>query len=282
MALAHTLHVPEFHVASVSASWTAVPQPGGLSSLRLPPAAESGQAAASCELALHPRSSGAAGCSRENAVTLLCGARLVELRLQGRGDREPQYVATLRGQAVEAAECAGSSASGSGSGGGGGSGGSGGKPGHGLWRFSIVLPAGWQLAHLKLLSLVDKGVCPLALTTSGSEAPGTTAGAAGACPPATGHTPGSGNIAGISMAAPLSQLEELRMLVQHAAAGKQRGGTWLVLHVGPAWQRCTRAASAGALLKIDPPQFPMNDNDIQVQPVTLQHCLLHCTCCSKR
>jgi hypothetical protein len=175
-------HPIALHTQSVSATASWPSEPGSTGGVRLcrPPAPDS----SGCEIALAPRREGHQGQrGRGASLVLVGGMRLVELQVRGAGDRELQYVGTLRGTASAA-------------------------PAGAAWRFTFDLPAGWAAARLKLLSLVDKGSCVVDFQESqGREEAASGPGAAAAGPPAA------------SGATPLSQLDELRLLVQHAAAG---------------------------------------------------------------
>lgn len=187
---------------SAAASWAPVPGAGPGYVLLRP----GDTRLAPCELELrHAPSSGGGGAPTIDAgLQLRCGARLVELRVQGAVDREPQYVATLRGVPHAAsAECGSAPA-------GGGAGAT--RPHPHLWDFALDLPHGWCLAHVKLLSLADKGSCVVSLQLRDAGSAGPMGGGGG------GASQGCGG-----QQATLSQLEELRLLVRHAATGPGQG-----------------------------------------------------------
>ncbi|GBF88632.1 hypothetical protein Rsub_01347 [Raphidocelis subcapitata] len=173
----------------VSATWepaegAAPAEQGRLSATLQPP--RGSEPAPPLELALCP--SPAASAAAPPVLRLRCGARLAELRVQRAGDREPHYAGTLRG----APGCS-----------------------EGAWQFSVELPAACVLARLKLLSLADKGSCPIVLEAAGA--------AAGPQPDGSGPLEQHPCEASSPAGARLSQLDELRLLAQHAAAGGLAG-----------------------------------------------------------
>lgn len=129
-------------------------------------------------------------------VVLACAARLLELRTRRMIEREPQYIGTVRGQAETPA----------------------GSSSVRLWRFRVELPPGCVQAQVKLLSLPDKGSCTLQSLElqRAEEAEGSTAAAA---------EPDKADAAAAAPhnSAPRSQLDELRLLVEHAAASGNLG-----------------------------------------------------------
>ena len=158
-----------------------------------------------CVLVLTPTTA-ASGSTLE----VVCGARMLEVSAQGPRDRAPQYLRTLRGSAPPAAAASndGSAA------------GAAHAAAPGQWQFCVELPAGWRQARLTLRSLAEKAAVSVRLMLAPPSGAGATAAAAVASAAATPAAASDGLAAPLQPPSqPLSQLDELRLLVQRAVEG---------------------------------------------------------------
>jgi hypothetical protein len=200
MALQYTINLPPSSVrVQVTAAWLPDAPAPPMFLKRPPPSPHTSEPP--CELVLEAT---AAGSLCDLAVTLRCSARLIELRAQGASDREPQYIGTSRGEPAAEPSATGP-----------------------MFQFVIPLPPGCVLMRLKLLSLADKGCCRLEhleAVVQGQPQPQQPqqqqeqqgrSGTQGQ--ESEGGVPDGRCAPPASVGALHSQLDELRLLVKHAA-----------------------------------------------------------------
>jgi hypothetical protein len=197
----------------VAGSW--YPDPAGAAGAPLVLQQPPGDGAARLELTITPSTGGS--CTPVNLV-LCSSARLAELRVQHAQDREPQYLGTLRGVAdagsgrpAEAAAADTPSATHQ-------------RP---LYRLRLELQGGFVLACLRLASLADKGSCLLQMVLDAAGLPTAMAGdsSSGGGDGGSAVSAGPDGSAGSNDGHAMSQLDELRLLLQHATGHGSGGGS---------------------------------------------------------